>query len=75
MKDVIYLTVDESGVRKLNKKQPPCARHERVIRLFIEVPDDAFAPPVIAVSVEVPFDHVGIPSVHIASLEPADDQD
>lgn len=53
MKSTIYLIVDRSGVRQMNKNMPQVRRGELVVKLNVVVPEEAFAPPTLEQNVEV----------------------
>jgi hypothetical protein len=53
MKEVIYLRVDQSGVRGMTKSLPSINRGEIPVKLILEVKDNAFREPVIAKSVVI----------------------
>ena len=47
MKDVIYLTVNRQGVQNMRKSYPGTKRGESIVKLSVEVPNEAFCPPVL----------------------------
>lgn len=47
MKDVIYLTVNTSGVQSMRKSYTGCKKGEIVVKLHVEVDEEAFTPPTV----------------------------
>lgn len=47
MKDVIWLVVSPSGVKRMTKRPPDVNRGEIAAKVTIEVPREAFRPPVV----------------------------
>lgn len=47
MKDTIYLTVNQSGVQTMRKSYTGCKKGEIVVKLNVEVKEEAFTPPTI----------------------------
>lgn len=47
MKETAFLVVSRKGVQALRKTLPDIKRGEIVLKVHIEVPDEAFAPPVL----------------------------
>ena len=47
MKDVIYLTIDQRGVQAMRKSYTGARRGEVIVKLNVEVPKEAFNPPVL----------------------------
>jgi len=53
MKDTIYLTVDKTGVKTMRKGYTGTRRGEVCVKLNIEIPDNAFEPPILEQNVIV----------------------
>jgi putative transposon-encoded protein len=47
MKDVIYLTVAKNGVQSMKKSYLGCKKGEIIVKLNLEVKEEAFTPPTI----------------------------
>ena len=48
MREVIYLTIDQSGVKKMTKNIPSTYRGEHVLKLSVEVKPEAFRDPLLS---------------------------
>ena len=53
MKEVIYLTIDSYGVKKMTKNVPNTGRNEHVLKLLVEVKPEAFRDPLVTKEVVV----------------------
>lgn len=47
MKDTIYLTVSKNGIQSMRKSYTGCKKGEIVVKLHVEVKEEAFTPPTI----------------------------